>query len=69
MYDDSKPQKNQKRQTSKILFSLEAARWEDAAKSPNARKLYEYYCYKRQFDLYNKTNPWVVVSNVGLWEM
>ena len=53
----------------KYYFSLEAARWEDAAKSPNARKLYEYYCYKRQFDLYNKTNPWVVVSNVGLWEM
>ena len=47
----------------KYYFSLEAARWEDAAKSPNARKLYEYYCYKRQ------TNPWVVVSNVGLWEM
>ena len=34
----------------KYYFTLEAARWEDAAGSPNGRKLYEYYCFKRQFD-------------------
>jgi hypothetical protein len=53
----------------KYYFTLEAARWEDAAGSPNGRKLYEYYCFKRQFDRFNKNNPWVKVSNVGLWEL